>query len=311
MFKETKINKQIRYIGSSFRGFGVELDTPMRGVPNESDYPFKKYFLESDAPIFTETSSFSAGGPKKFTINNVKIAIQKGNIYDLSKIQSAKDVPLVVTKLRNGKYNLMRGSQFSTLEKKDLDNIRVPITINSSIMKDYDSENPFPNTLISKFFFDSSGQPDLNKSYQMSFYLVLRKLRFFEDEGKQRAEEEKRFSTITAAELLSYSQLKAKGVYNSRDEFVSDSGYLRDRILIKFFDLTFRFSYFGINDLSQFAFNQREQGNIELSDYSEIFQEQYNQSLEMKTTQVFGPKALNGPVGGEDDSFIDDIFIRI
>jgi hypothetical protein len=305
MFKEAVINRDVNYIDNGWLSRNQSFDSPLRGVENPSDYPFKKYFINSDAPVFEDSPSFPAG-PPNLIIRNVQVAIQQGSIYDLSRIEDSKTRPLIINKLRNGTFKIFTGSRTLVYEKKDFDRMRVPITINSSLMKPLDFKDYAPNTLSSEFFFNEEGSVDLEKAYRMTFYLLLKKSRFANDQSEQLSEEQKRFSRIISAEIISYKQLKGRGVFNSSDQFVQSAPYMKDKILVDFFNLSSSFSYYGVGKLSQIPIGKLSSG-FNLSEFDSVFRKEYLKSLTGRSTQIFGMnKSFTKGL-----SFIDDLYIRI
>lgn len=203
--------------GQSVRWFGTEnkLIRPILGAPFPNDYPFKIYQIQNDAPVFEgESVSFF---PKNLTIN-VKLAIQKGFLYDVSKIEPFKNNPLLITKRQDGKFRVITGGSSEDYELADFEAYRIPIFLNGKEMKTIDFSKPESvndaSLLIKIEYKNGIIQGSFNSYGESQIFIVL----------TLTGGNSTRFKNITRADLMSYSQIKARG-----------SGFLLRKTVIPFF----------------------------------------------------------------------------
>ncbi len=300
MFKRVKFNNSVEFFEANWRGGGPSFISPINGESFSSSYPFKKFLISTDAPAFD-----GPGNPKNLTIN-IKVGIEKGDIYDLSKISNLRARPLMVSEKRDGSYVVVKDSTTQKYTKQGLENFRVPLFINSGKMESFDSLNPDKNSLTVSIEYDNNGNQKINDKSKI--FLVIEKRRFSQNNSIQTAEEREKFSTLVGAELLSFSQLKARGAYDSNDVFQPNSNFMKNKVRYLFMDAYPKMGYVSIGALHEIMQDQSG-GGLDLGNYSEYVRKAYLKSLETPETRIFSLFRDNQvpPV----ENYNSDIFIRI
>lgn len=240
MFKQREIVDVVFY-NNGWHYDSTDFNVPIEGTRLPLNYPFKKYWISDDAPVYPETPNFSSLGPPNLKVN-FKIGVQKGNLYDLSLIAPSIYRPLLVSKLKNGNYRIITftGAVEKTIE--ELEYLRVPISMNGALMNTVNFEEEVSDSLLFNLqvIFDKSGMTDFRFHNPGQIYLLIKKHLNSSNE---------KFSRLVSAELVSYLQLQSRGVFNSKGIFNPAHSYLKDKTMILFFDLNLKVRYFGVGSL--------------------------------------------------------------
>jgi hypothetical protein len=316
MFESSYIPRWVGYIDGQWVGTEIrDLIAPITGAPNPNDYPFKKYFLESNAPVYENTPNFSAAGPKNVEVK-IKIAIQKGNLYDLSSIEKSRDKPLLVVKLSDGTYNVITFNQNLILTEDDLEKYRIPIMINGLEMKKIDfnkQKSVDAATLTTTIKFDQDGYtlpgvPPEDIIYNKGKIYFLIKKQANPDGTPINPEN---YSRILGAEIISFDQLMAKNVFEKPGgswRIKEDEPYTKDKVFLTMLDSWRHSSYIGIGSANQSIFSKGT--SIDIDNISPALLQQYSDDNLGKNryTQVFRFGSANNSLGS---NFNDHFFCRI
>jgi len=170
MFKTRKTHKELGYYTHNAEGFQSgwngnqlrSLNYPMGVMTFQPDHPFKKYFVQSDAPVLDNIPDVNYLGPKNGTVN-IQIAIQQGFIFDISKIERDKKRPAIVSKLRDGRYRVLTSNKNLVLTHEQMMEYAVPVRINGRVMQplNLDDLAASTNLLTVKSKFDNWGYPSV------------------------------------------------------------------------------------------------------------------------------------------------------
>ncbi len=301
MFKKQKFNNSVEFFEANWRGGGPSFISPINGQSFPATYPFKKLLISTDAPIIESTFE----NPRNLAIN-IKVGIEKGDIYDLSRISSSRFRPLMVSQKEDGSYIVVKDATTQKYTKQGLEPFKVPLFINSAKMESFDAENPDKNSLTVTIEYDNSGNQKINDKSKI--FLVLQKRRFSENDSIQQVEERERFSTLTGAELLSFNQLKARGAYDSNNSFLPQSNFMRNKVRYLFMDAYSKMGYVSVGALHEIMQDQSG-GGLNLLNYSQYVRKAYEKSLQSPGVRIFSLFRDNQvqPV----ENYNDDIFIRI
>ena len=301
------------------RWVGTENDdliSPITGIPNPIDYPFKKYFLESDAPIYeNRPDPYFGNRPKNLEVN-IKIAIQRGKLYDISSIERSRTKPLLVVKLSDGTYNIITFNQNLILTEDDLEKYRIPIMINGTEMKQIDFKDQKTveaATLKTTIKFDQDGLPfpiyPENSSYNRGRIYFLIKKQANPDGTPINPEN---YSRILGAEIITFDQLMAKNVFEKPDGFwkiKEEAPYMKDKVSINMLDSYIHSSYIAIGSASQLLFTKGTE--IDINNISPALLKKYSddQSGKNRYQQVF--RFQVDPYSFNQTDFNDHFFCRV
>jgi hypothetical protein len=199
MFKKQKFNNSVEFFEGNWRGGGPSFISPTNGESFPNSYPFKKFLISTNAPTFE-----GPGSPKNLTIN-IKIGIEKGDIYDLSRISNLRARPLIISEKRDGSYVVVKDSITQKYTKQELEPFRAPLFINSAKMESFNSLNPDKNSLTVTLEYDNNGSQKINDKSKI--FLVIQKRRFSENNSIQVSEEREKFSTLLDSAIIHLQKL--------------------------------------------------------------------------------------------------------
>ncbi len=319
MFESSYLPRWVGFDDGHWTGTeGHDMIQPILGAPFPNDYPFKKYYLGSDAPIYENSPNFPNMGPPNLNVS-VRTAIQKGKLYDLSKIEKSRTKPLLVVKLFTGEYNIITFNQNLILTEEDLEPYRVPILINGFEMKTLDWADPESieaSTLTTRVHFDSSGStfPEAPESVSNGtfnrgqIYLLIKKQA--NPDGTPIIAGN--YSRILGAELVTFDQLWAKNVFENRGGLfaIKDKNpYMKDKVSITMMESYTHARYEGVGAASILAINKAVGFNLD--DASPFFLKAYQESVARQTryTQIFRFQGRFG--SGDEQNFNDHFFCRV
>jgi hypothetical protein len=319
MFESSYIPRWVGYQNNRWVGTErYDLIAPITGAPNPNDYPFKKYFLESNAPVYENTPNFFAPGPKNVEVK-IKIAIQKGNLYDLSGIEKSRDKPLLVVKLSDGTYNVITFNQNLILTEDDLEKYRIPIMINGLEMKKIDfnkQKSVDAATLTTTIKFDQDGytlprgigDPENLQYNRGQIYFLIKK----QANPDGTAINPENYSRILGAEIISFDQLMAKNVFEKPGgswRIKEDAPYMKDKVSITLLESFQHSSYIGIGSTNQSLFSKGT--SIDIDNISPALLQQRSDDLSGKNRykQVFVFRGL--PYSFGQLNFNDHFFCRV
>ncbi len=305
MISSEVTNKRVYWYGGWAGSQQEPFMGPIGKQPFDNTFPFKKYLISTDAPVLENTRDFVVRPAPPNLVANSKIAIQKGNIYDLSRIERSRNRPIMVSKLSNGSYRIITSNKDLTLTESQLSEYRVPLLINGKEMKDLDLKSPASinaNSLTVRVTYNSFGQPkgtdDIDEG---QIHLLIQRQR----DVVENVRDPNYYSRILGAELISSLQLREKRVIDFAGKLIPDHPYLKYKDRILFLEGRSAFGYVGVGSMRYLFDNVVA---TDLDNYSPFFQEQYRESLNATRTQVY--TALpNGSIN--ETSFHDHIFIRI
>jgi hypothetical protein len=306
MFKPVQANKRV-YFNLGWEGNQQNsLIEPTGRQPFEPDYPFKKYFIGSDAPVLEDTKDFVRQGPPGLSVN-VKIAIQMGKIYDLSQIERSRNRPILVSRLKSGKFRVITSNKDLLLSEDEMDQYRVPLSINDKIMKPMNlaiKEEVEANTLNVRFLLGPDAIPKYkgNGLDEGQAYIFLKK--------QNNGQSETYYSKILSAEIVTYVQLRAKRVIDFNGNLVADHTFLRDKIRMDFLDIYPKMGYRGVNSMREIL--GLGVGGVPLDNYGEFFKDQYLKNIAAPHTQIFGvlPGNTSTALRGNENVH-DHLFLRV
>jgi hypothetical protein len=318
MFESSYIPPWVGYQNGRWVGTpSNDLISPITGVPNPYDYPFKKYFLESDAPIYENRPdpSFFGNGPKNLEVN-LKIAIQKGNLYDISSLERSRSKPILVVKLSDGTYNVITFNQNLILTEDDLEKYRIPIMINGLEMKqiDFNDQKSIDAATLKttiRFDQDSFTLPALPETVNFNrgqIYLLIKK----QANPNGTPINPENYSRILGAEIITFDQLIAKNVFDKLGGFWTikeGAPYMKDKISINMLESYVHSSYIGVGSASQLLFGKGTK--IDIADISPALLKKYNDDISGKNKyqQVFQFQA--SPYSFGQVNFNDHFFCRV
>jgi len=318
MFKSSYIPPWVGYQNRRWVGTpSSDLISPITGVPNPYDYPFKKYFLESDAPIYeNRIDPYFGGGPKNLEVN-IKIAIQKGNLYDLSGIERSRNKPLLVVKLSDGRYNIITFNQNLILTEDDLEKYRIPIMINDLEMGqiNFNKQKTIDAaTLKTTVKFNQDGitlptePPESGGFNRGQIYFLIKK----QANPNGTPINPENYSRILGAEIITFNQLLAKNVFekiNGNWTIKVDAPYMKDKVSINMLESWVHSSYIGIGSASQLLFGKGTR--IDIANISPALLKKYSDDSSGKNRyqQVFQFKS--DPRSFNQTDFNDHFFCRV
>jgi hypothetical protein len=303
MFESSYIPRWVGYQNGEWVGTEIrDLIAPITGAPNPNDYPFKKYYLGSNAPVYENSPFFPFGGPKNLEVI-IKIAIQKGKLYDISGIERSRNKPLLVVKLSDGRYNIITFNQNLILTEDDLEKYRVPIMINDLEMKQInfnDQKSIDAATLTTVIKFDQRDGAALSfDNPRGKIYFLIKK----QANPNGTPINPENYSRILGAEIISHDQLMIK---NGIGE---NSPYMKDKVSITMLDSSANARYTGMGSASQFLFSKGT--FIDIDNISPALLQQYRDDNSGKNTyqQFFEFKGT--PYSYGQVNFNDHFFCRV
>lgn len=306
MFKENNVKSDVFYSVGQWFGGEPSLVSPIKGDILPVSYPFKKYFLETDAPILENSRPLRGFGLPNSTVN-IKIGIEKGDVYDLSRLEQERQKPIVATKRKDGSVRVITSSRNLSLTPAQLSAYKVPVIINGKPIEKFDFEKPEKNSLTLQLQFDASGNYVFNEKGKI--WLLITRQKFSENIEVQSREQRLKFSKILSVEIISFQQLKAKGVFDAKDQINLRHPYLANKELFTFLNLIPKMGYIPLSNLSNIIREYGFQGGVDLSLYGNYFNKLYQESRNQSNTFVFSIfRDVNSPPA---ENYIDDIFIRI
>jgi len=302
MFDKKEMARWVKYAGSD-NGITVGRDwagteqgeqiLPVLGNPFPSTYPFKITKLSDDAKIFNNEKSYFSPPDQEIKI---KVAVEMGYVYDLSRLEKSKNKPLLVTKMKNGNYKVIDFVKTTIYTPKDLEAYRIPVILNGKEMKPIDFNDPksiAAATLEVTVKTNSLGQ----FVYSGADEILNPGMIFFAFTIGTRIEGN--YTPISKLELLSYAQAKEK----SGRPNLNDSVYLKNKYLMVLFSAFNNSSYAPLYSFDQTYFSKNTDPGVEtLSPFAKKIR-----NTPMKYSHRFNLKAFPGSPGG----FSDHIFLRI
>lgn len=306
MFSSQVTNKKVYWYGGWAGSQQEPFVGPIGQQPFDKDYPFKKYLVDTDAPVLTNTKDFVVSFAPPNSLINSKIAIQKGNIYDLSRIERSRNRPIMVSKLLNGSYRIITSNKDLTLTENELSEYRVPLTINGKDMQTLNLDSPSSisaNSLAIRVKYGAGGLPsNVSPVDESKIHMLIQRQKDVVDGVR----DPNYYSRILGVELISSIQLRERRVIDFYGNLVRDHSYLKHKDRITFLDGQASLRYLGVGSLRNIFDNAGT--TADLDDYSDFFQKQYKASIAAQRTQVY--QALpDGPVDGT--CLHDDLFLRI
>lgn len=300
-------------MGLSYGWCGTESNdfiAPILGQPFENNYPFKKFVVESDAPIFqNRLEFFGADGPANTTVN-IKIAFQKGKVFDLFKIEKLINRPVIVTKLDSGLYRIIKTNGAIDYTEDELESIRVPVMINGSEMEDVDPGDlagATDSTLSLQLKFNSLGNLPTPTSTgggnnEGIVYLMLKK----RPSNNTTPPDPRYYQQIIGAEIVSFSQLKLMGAV--KDGVLNETHpYVKDRKRITILDLNGLMRYRGVGSTESILSNK---GPYDASDFGGFIEKRVDDLATERSTQVL-TLAGDSVAPYLEEQFNDHLFTRI
>jgi hypothetical protein len=294
---------------------GYDLIKPIIGAPYPNDYPFKKYYLGSNAPIYENTPNFFAPGPKNIEVT-IKTAIQKGKLYDISSIERSRNKPLLVVKLSDGRYNVITFNQNLILTEDDLEKYRIPIMINNLEMKQInfnDQKSIDAATLTTTVKFDQDGftLPTLPESgffNRGQIYFLIKK----QANPNGTPINPENYSRILGAEIITFDQLMNRNVFEKPGgfwTFKEGSPYMKDKVSITMLQSYTHSRYVGVGSSTDSLFGKGTIPNI--SNISPFLLQKYRDDISGKNRyrQVFEFKG--GFNSFSEENFNDHFFCRV
>ena len=295
-----------------------DLIQPILGAPYPNDYPFKKYYLGSNAPIYDNTPNFLTSGPPNLNVS-IRTAIQRGKLYDLSKIERSRTKPLLVVKLFTGEYNIITFNQNLILSEEELEAYRVPIMINGLEMKQIDftdQDSIDAATLTTRVKFDSSGYtfPEAPESVvpgtynRGQIYLLIKK----QANPNGTPVNPANYSRILGAEIVTFDQLLAKNALELRGGFWAlkeSSPYMKDKVSITMMESYLYSRYVGVGAATELV--SKKGVSFDFDDSSPLLYRKYQESVARQTRykQVF---TFEGRFGSSaEENFNDHFFCRV
>lgn len=292
-----------------------ELIAPIIGAPYPDDYPFKKYYLESNAPIYENTPNFLVPGPKNLEVT-IKVAIQRGKLYDISSIERSRTKPLLVVKLSDGTYNIITFNQNLILTEDDLEKYRIPIMINGTEMKQIDFKDQKSidaATLTTTIKFDQDGyalpkEPENINYNRGQIYLLIKKQA--NPDGTPINPEN--YSRILGAEIISFDQLMAKNVFEKTGgswRIKEEAPYMKDKVSITLLESWENSSYSGLGSATELIFSKGT--TIDINSISPDLLQEYRDDISGKNRyrQIFQFKGTSSSSDLKD--FNDHFFCRV
>lgn len=320
MFETSYIPKWVGYNNRQWTGTeNSDLIQPIRGSPYPKDYPFKKYFLESDAPVFEDLPNFiSANGPPDLEVN-IKVAIQMGNLYDLSLIEKSKTKPLLVVRLGDGNYNIITFNQNLILSEEELEDYRVPILINGKEMKpiDWEKQDSIDAATLTvgvKFNRDGYIMPEAPEGFftgefnRGQIYLLIKKQANTDGSPVNPAN----YSRILQAEIVTFEQLKKQNALTDRSGYwaLKEGGrYMKDKTSYLMMESYTKAQYVEVGAAYLYVSNKGVA--YDPADSSPFLQKEYHESLSRKGSYRQTFSFAVGTRTDPGENFNDHFFCRV
>jgi len=304
MFDKKEMSRWVKYAGSD-KGVTIgrywagteqnEQIYPVLGQPFKSSYPFKITKLSDDSRIFSNTNPFFQPPNQEIKI---KVAIEMGYLYDLSRLEKIKGKPLLVTKLNNGNYKIIDFLKTTIYTPKDLEPYRIPVILNGMEMKpiDFTDQRSIDRaTLEITVKSNSSGQFLYNGVEEV----INPGMIFFA--FSLGAKREGFYTPIVKAEILSHAQAKEK---SGRPD-LNDSVYLKNKYLMILFSSYNNSGYSPLFSFDETYFSKNTDPGIET--ISPLSAKIRNEATNYKHIFQLKARGIPGNVGG----FSDHIFVRL
>ncbi len=310
MFKTRKTQKELGYYSDWVGNQLMSLNYPMGIMTFKDDHPFKKYFIQSDAPVLENVKDVNYLGPRNGEVN-IQVAIQQGFIYDISRIERNKNRPAIVMKLRDGRYRVMTANKNLVLTSEQMADYAIPVKINGKNMQTLDFENlqVSPSKLTVKSKFDVWGQPSVIDVYEGRIYLLIERQK---DVIPGRRDPDY-YSRILGAEIITGQQLRTKRAIDEYGNFDFEHHYLQHKDILTFLDVAGRFGYVGVGSM-RYVFEGEE---AQFENYSDFFKKTYQDNVKTPKDHFFTvlPGAARGGSlfggGGGIEEMCDHLCIRI
>ncbi len=314
MFSKQNTLRWVEYARSTstFQWIGTEENEfvpPILGEPFPDIYPFKKFIVSTDAPVFTNSLGFTAQGPPN-TVVNVKVAFQKGKVFDLFKVEKLINRPVIVIKLENGKYRIVKTNGAIDYTESQLEQFRVPVILNGREMVDVDPNNlsaATESTLTLQLRFNSGGglptpSPVFGSDNNDGMvYLMLKK----RPSSNTTPPDPRYYQQIIGAEIVSFIQLKQRGAVTN-GIINENHPYVKDRRRIILLDLNGIMRYRGVGSVESILATK---GNFQPENYGGFIEKAVMNSATERTTQIL--TLVGGVDVFSEQHFNDHLFTRI